>query len=50
MSFSLVINRWYGDFPLPKSNMHTVYCVFWKVLFGIVLEKPFPGIGSAFSC
>eukprot|EP00039_Didymoeca_costata_P025250 m.12722 g.12722 ORF g.12722 m.12722 type:complete len:446 (-) comp4722_c0_seq1:151-1488(-) len=49
-SFSVIINRQRGDFPYVNTDMHVVYCLFWKTLFRILLSNQVPAITKAFPC
>jgi len=50
MAFSVMINRWWNDYPAVKTDMHSVYCHFWKVLLPLMAGDVVPGVATAFAC
>eukprot|EP00040_Diaphanoeca_grandis_P009265 m.48216 g.48216 ORF g.48216 m.48216 type:complete len:460 (-) comp20690_c0_seq1:260-1639(-) len=49
-SHSMIINRQKGDYPVTDSNMHMVYCTFWKTIFKLMLKDVVPNAEQAFTC
>ena len=45
-AFSIMINRQVGNFPVAATNIHSIYCHVWKVMFRVLGVD----VGAALSC